>query len=175
MNLTFAGDRNTKICGTAKLFCCTWAEMEFFEIDKPNGTEYHTIEAFRNACKCLPACTAIEYEGNVDRVKYNWKAIMPHLFDGNRSISRLTVTFYDHQVENVKRLEVQTYTNFLAICGGLLGLFLGVSVLSIVEFVYFFTLRLFWTIQRTKSENVISPAPRRRFNRSIFVDMMQNE
>lgn len=42
----------------------------------------------------------------------------------------------------MQRSEVYGYTDFLANCGGLLGLFLGFSILSIVEIIYFLTLRL---------------------------------
>lgn len=33
-------------------------------------------------------------------------------------------------------------SEFISSCGGLLGLFMGISVLSIIELFYFFTLRL---------------------------------
>lgn len=69
----------------------------------------------------------------------------------------MSVFFKDHQVETVKRVEVYSYTDFMAICGGLLGLFLGISILSIIEFIYYFTLRLFWTIRRSNNNNVVIP------------------
>lgn len=34
------------------------------------------------------------------------------------------------------------FTDFLSQCGGLLGLFMGVSILSIVEVIYYFTIKL---------------------------------
>jgi amiloride-sensitive sodium channel len=37
--------------------------------------------------------------------------------------------------------------------GGICGLFVGFSLISIVEFVYFFTLRLFFIVRNTKDEN----------------------
>lgn len=41
----------------------------------------------------------------------------------------------------------------MAVCGGLLGLFLGLSTLSIVEFVYRVAFRLFRMIRQSKSKN----------------------
>lgn len=41
------------------------------------------------------------------------------------------------------RSETTTAFDFIASCGGLLGLFMGISVLSIVELIYFFTLGLY--------------------------------
>lgn len=69
----------------------------------------------------------------------------------------MAVRFLDHKVETLERVEVYSSSDFLAICGGLLGLFLGVSALSIIEFVYYFTLRLFWTIRRARTEILIAP------------------
>jgi hypothetical protein len=34
-----------------------------------------------------------------------------------------------------------TFLDFVSYCGGILGLFLGFSMISIVEFVYYFTMR----------------------------------
>lgn len=55
----------------------------------------------------------------------------------------------------MKRVEVYTNTDFIALVGGLLGLFMGFSVLSVIEFVYYFTLRFYWIIRRTKRENIV--------------------
>lgn len=43
-------------------------------------------------------------------------------------------------------------TDFAAACGGLLGLFMGISLLSIVEFVYYFPLRIFCSIRSKKAK-----------------------
>ena len=40
------------------------------------------------------------------------------------------------------RYQQFTVVDFLAYVGGILGLFAGISALSVVEFLYFFTLRL---------------------------------
>lgn len=43
-------------------------------------------------------------------------------------------------------------TDFVAACGGLLGLFMGISLLSIVEFVYYFSLRLLCSFRLKNSK-----------------------
>lgn len=84
--------------------------------------------------------------------------------------SNVEIFFRDHQVTMVKRTEVYTVTNFVAICGGLLGLFMGISVLSIIEFIYFSTLRLYWSLQQWRTSNAIVPFERKIVN-SIFIDI----
>lgn len=72
-------------------------------------------------------------------------------------MSKITVSFKYNQISTLKREEQYTTTDFLAICGGLLGLCLGFSVLSIVEIVYFATVHLFWTLRRWKSDHSVIP------------------
>lgn len=67
----------------------------------------------------------------------------------------MTVFFKTHEVTTYKRAELYTFSNILAIGGGLLGLFLGISALSVIEFVYYFTLRSFWNIRRWKLNHVM--------------------
>ena len=66
--------------------------------------------------------------------------------------------------EAFERVERFTVIDFLAYCGGLLGECLGISVLSLIEIIFFITLRLFWTIRRWKYENtVVHPSNQESF------------
>jgi Amiloride-sensitive sodium channel len=67
----------------------------------------------------------------------------------------LSLLFKEEQIFSSKRSELYGQTDFIANCGGLLGLFMGVSLLSIVEVVYFFTLRLICTL---RMQRAIKPA-----------------
>lgn len=58
-------------------------------------------------------------------------------------MTQLSIFFKENQFISSKRSELTGMTDFVAACGGLLGLFMGISLLSIVEFVYYFSLRLF--------------------------------
>lgn len=75
--------------------------------------------------------------------------------------SSIAIFFRDHEVETLRRSARYTYTDFLAVCGGLLGLFLGVSTLSIIEFIYYATLRLYWTFQQRKEKTAVVPLKRK--------------
>lgn len=137
------GDRRTRICGGAKIKCYKEAEKIF-----STNTNSKSI---RSKCNCLPACTSIEYNVNIDRVTTNDENQLNPSF----RMTMLSIFFEDYQMKTVKRNEVHTFTDFLAICGGVLGLFLGISALSIIELVYYTTLRLFWNIRREKYENIV--------------------
>lgn len=60
-----------------------------------------------------------------------------------------------------------TFSDFMAICGGLLGLFLGISSLSIVEFIYYTSLRLVCNIRRKRLENSVVSSPERKIIKII--------
>lgn len=64
----------------------------------------------------------------------------------------------DFSMKKSERIELYTVVDFFANCGGLLGFFVGASVLSIIEFVYFSTIHLFWKIRRAQQRNVIAPS-----------------
>lgn len=80
----------------------------------------------------------------------------------------LTIYFKDRGVGHMERAEVYTLTDFMGMSGGLLGLFLGFSMLSIVEFIYFFTLRLLRNIRRSNTANAV--APRMPINVNFITD-----
>lgn len=83
--------------------------------------------------------------------------------------SNVDIFFRDPYVIVEKRIEMYSYTNFLAICGGLLGLYLGISTLSIVEFVYYLTLRLYWSLQRWKCDKIINVQPIKKSGTTIGI------
>lgn len=55
--------------------------------------------------------------------------------------------FKEDQFIALKRAELFGITDFIANCGGLLGLFMGVSLLSIVEIIYFCTIRWIYRLK----------------------------
>lgn len=64
--------------------------------------------------------------------------------------SRVLITFKDEQFFESRRAEMYTIVDFIASCGGILGLFMGFSILSIVEMVYFSTLRIGCSLRKRR-------------------------
>lgn len=62
--------------------------------------------------------------------------------------ARLYIYFKEAQFITSKRSELYGTTDFLANCGGLLGLFMGVSLLSLVEIFYYLVIRFFRTNEK---------------------------
>lgn len=73
--------------------------------------------------------------------------VLIHFYVRSMHLTRTAIFFKNADVISLKRSELYGPTEFLAHCGGLLGLFMGVSLLSIVEAIYYATLRLGCTLR----------------------------
>ncbi|XP_059608087.1 pickpocket protein 28-like [Phlebotomus argentipes] len=93
-----------------------------------------------STCDCLPECTSINYKFDLIQHKMN-------LWQKNRSqLDEILIRIYFLQTTFIplQRSELYGLTEFLASCGGILGLFMGLSVLSLTELFYFFPIRFLW-------------------------------
>lgn len=97
---------------------------------------------------CLPACRSISYDAELsiaalDHTNYRRAYYTPEPnTELKHKYTRIFISFKDEQFFASRRAEMYGKTDFIANCGGILGLFMGVSILSIVEIIYFSTLRI---------------------------------
>ncbi|KAF5300625.1 hypothetical protein FQA39_LY11086 [Lamprigera yunnana] len=130
---------HTPLCGPGSLECMKDSTLLYLQSDK-------TI------CNCLPSCTSLEYDLELTETQWDWKETYKILkrigylsnstsFE-NAHLSRLGIFFKELQFLSIERNELYGVTDFLSNIGGLLGLFMGFSVTSIIEILYFCTLRL---------------------------------
>jgi acid-sensing ion channel, other len=68
------------------------------------------------------------------------------------SHSSITIGFKEHQFVAMERGQLFGPTELVAQFGGLLGLFLGFSLMSVMELVYFCTIRLICDLKNALSE-----------------------
>ncbi|XP_031637927.1 pickpocket protein 28-like [Contarinia nasturtii] len=149
-------DRNTEICGSDKIKCYNDAEGKLLE---KNFINNENAESAPKGCNCLPSCTMINYDVEISQAKFDWvglfKAFKSPLdeFPG-MELARVKISFKRNEFVTSVRSEASNYTDFLSYCGGLLGLFMGVSILSIFEIIYYFTLRLGCMLHILKSRKL---------------------
>ncbi|CAG9812681.1 unnamed protein product [Phaedon cochleariae] len=146
-------DNETEICGPGNTPCMSAAEEDYqlYDLRKKigvGGNETTRIEHLDD-CDCMPMCSDLSY--NVDISQSDWKfwEVEARLLgsDTNLSsdglhVSKLTIFFKSSHFITTQRHEFYGPTDFLANFGGLLGLFTGVSVLSVMEAIYFLTVRI---------------------------------
>ncbi|TMW52550.1 hypothetical protein DOY81_002375 [Sarcophaga bullata] len=149
------------VCGSRSLNCMNIAEDEL-SIREFNQSIETSKENYRGptSCNCLPACTSIAYEAEISQADYDHQLTMKMKQDAESTDndlveskkSRLSIFFKEAQFLTSKRSELYGTTDFLANCGGLLGLFMGVSTLSIVEIIYFCTVRLITNLKMRRKK-----------------------
>ncbi|KAF5280821.1 hypothetical protein FQR65_LT14928 [Abscondita terminalis] len=125
---------STPICGSGKLDCMSHAFDNGTEDLKPNGWTFSDLMEY---CGCKQTCSSIKYDVELSQVEWNWQKRAK-----TNRYTKLLIFFNDFQFITSERNELYGLMDFLSSCGGLLGLFVGFSLISFVEIVYFITLRI---------------------------------
>jgi hypothetical protein len=87
------------------------------------------LYANHNVCKCHPLCNSITYS-------YEVKEFYKNINFTRNWQTQLTFRYKHGEHFSLLRYQPFKLVDFLSYVGGILGLFVGVSVLSIVELVY---------------------------------------
>lgn len=152
----------TKLCGPQKDRCRKHAQDDAFKLN------IHYTQ-----CSCLSSCfelwynahasqadfeliktySKMDYKPNYDINKYlrHFASTICRMFGEFKCsvllcsaiFSNVRVSFKDESFSVIKRADRYGLLEFISSSGALAGLFLGASLLSLVELIYFFTLRIF--------------------------------
>lgn len=139
--------RNIPICRTlVQLQCVKNVE---------NSLMQQVLNKTAISYNCLPACRSISYDAEISMARldrYNHQRAMGQGVKSQRKrrYTRVFISFKDEQFFSSRRAEMYTVIDFIANCGGILGLFMGISILSIVEVVYFSTLRIGCSLRKRR-------------------------
>ncbi|KAG5675950.1 hypothetical protein PVAND_005807 [Polypedilum vanderplanki] len=116
-------ENNTKVCDLDKVQCYQNIKELWPNINESSSD-------VSEDCKCLKPCTDIEYNFEVEKetIKSTNRIFS---YDG----TYFHTSFKNHVIDEHTKYVVYTIQNFIADCGGLIGLFLGFSLLSIYEIV----------------------------------------
>ncbi|GAB0086898.1 sodium channel protein Nach [Sergentomyia squamirostris] len=102
----------------------------------------------KTVCPCLPDCDYVTYGTEVTTgifSRNNSYNSVSFFKDINLADKSLVHVFFQDLVSTRYRMDMnQNWLSWLATIGGILGLFLGFSIVTGFEFVYLFTLRVFF-------------------------------
>lgn len=102
----------------------------------------------RQKCRCLPDCTFFNYPSEISSgplVRNFSQNSLAFFKDVNLTDEALVHIFFNDLIATHYRKDMyQNWLGVLAAFGGLLGLFLGFSLVTGFELVYFFTIRTFF-------------------------------
>ncbi|KAK3913180.1 Pickpocket protein 28 [Frankliniella fusca] len=152
-------DRLTRICGKKDEHCANVAR-EAMELRLANSAANLTQLNITDvpSCQCLPGCSELSYSSSHSSSHFA-PTYTPEGVDEKspRTIDYLlknsaVIHFYFTETLFASRFkgELFGFTEFLSNSGGILGLFLGFSFLSVVEVAYFISLRIYCSWSRTK-------------------------
>ncbi|KAL7019583.1 hypothetical protein ACKWTF_011170 [Chironomus riparius] len=99
--------------------------------------KFHSDENSEENCGCIPTCDSVTFH-----VKYFYK------FASKSNEVEINVRLNSEDAILFRRYQLYTFSDVVSYVGGLLGLLAGISMLSIVEFFYFFVIRLLVDIHR---------------------------
>ncbi|KAJ8970151.1 hypothetical protein NQ317_019422 [Molorchus minor] len=153
VNFYMPRKNSTPICGNGKFRCMREAEMKLKSLQLK--TFEQSNEDNQDYCDCKPLCTELSYDVELSQTEIKFQeTLRAYRVKVNKQIaenmrwSTLTIFFKLEQFLTFQRNELYGPTDFLANFGGLLGLFTGFSLLSLMELIYFFTLRIFCNTRR---------------------------
>uniref|UniRef100_A0A336LY76 CSON008076 protein n=1 Tax=Culicoides sonorensis TaxID=179676 RepID=A0A336LY76_CULSO len=88
-------------------------------------------------CKCIPACSTITY--NVQEIT---KSVIPASNETDIQFCDITVKFSSNEFIPKRRQESYSVLDVMSAIGGTLGLFVGASVMSVIEVFYYFSIKI---------------------------------
>ncbi|XP_055321187.1 pickpocket protein 28-like isoform X2 [Sitodiplosis mosellana] len=122
--------------------------LRFYKMYTQRNCEMECLSNFTLAqCGCVEFSMPPDY----DLVSfYSKSSYQPNFSFHDSTFSRVVISFKEELFTPSRRLEYYNFSNFLANSGGLFGLFMGASLLSFIELIYYFTLRVFFTRRKQK-------------------------
>ncbi|KAF5277676.1 hypothetical protein FQA39_LY18445 [Lamprigera yunnana] len=138
---------STPICGHGKRKCVQ-KSLELLVSLEFSNLHNDSIDVI-NKCDCIQTCSFLGFEAEVSQIDWKWRrrakawSVDEYEHNPEKEYTRLQIFFKNSQFITSERNELYGLMDFLASCGGLLGLFIGFSLFSCIEIVYFLTLRFF--------------------------------
>lgn len=131
---TLSGHANLRICIDEERECATMIE---------NGIDDGSSLKFKS-CDCKESCNIIYYNTDFKVNKISPKHLKNFTSNGDFALeSEILIYFGADEYYGLRRSSRFHAASFLSQLGALLWLFVGASLLSIIEVIYFFTVRLF--------------------------------
>jgi amiloride-sensitive sodium channel len=134
---------NYRECNVSSLICLI-EHNDFLNAEKPQmKNEFFDDDDDGMVCKCLPECSRIDYSFEVSPI-YDEKKISANLV-------MLDVHYASKTMMKYRTDATFSGMDLIVGFGGIVSLFLGCSVLSGVEIIYFATIAMFWHRKRNKT------------------------
>ncbi|XP_050557665.1 uncharacterized protein LOC118280574 [Spodoptera frugiperda] len=135
-------------------YICIYQTIEMIEVD---------IKDIISDSECYQRCDYVEYDSEVEFVKHQ-----RHLTALNGTYSRVLVHFSQNTCMKYRREVLYTWDQMLANLGGIFGLCLGGSVISVIELIWFL-LEVIYAVLCSFFKNRIAPKEKEKEKEKVFV------
>ncbi|CAL8117104.1 unnamed protein product [Orchesella dallaii] len=142
------GEESKPLCGPKQFHCASNIKRKF-------------VGTYKTRCKmCIPTCNEIAYHTETTYTPLQSEDILWTDNDrklaewSNKNVSIVHIFFGEDSTNAKLRKELYGLIDLIANFGGLMGLCLGFSGLSLVELIYFITLRAWCRIKRRRRESI---------------------
>lgn len=158
------------ICNRKKAYCY---EKVLFDIAHSSNDEF--------SCNhCLPACFEINYEREISSsnlgtgdfiTRYNYMILNRDANYIENNLAIIHIFLLENSYGGFTKTEFIGFTDFLSNIGGLLGLFMGFSVISLIEIIYFVSLRPYYVAKRDQRNIESFQISKKRVNGIIGINL----
>ncbi len=141
LNIKISGSKDSSICNSLKHRRCL--ENAKIVVANFNQIEANCDKSSLNqlsfsSCNCLSPCNEITYETEIIR---NELKVSPSLTSSDiMYLTDVKVMFKENEFLTIRRSERYGFIDFISNCGGLMGLFLGISTFCVFEIIYYFVI-----------------------------------
>ncbi|XP_070508468.1 sodium channel protein Nach-like [Chironomus tepperi] len=122
-----------KICQIEKNFDIIFRKYQFLQT---LSREKKFTKPYLDTCGCLDSCNEVQYTVDVIDTR-----LPGGITDDDNATMTITFRYKNDKFLPLVRRISFTFDDFLCQAGGLLGLYAGISALSVVELLYFITIR----------------------------------
>ncbi|KAJ6635967.1 Pickpocket protein 19 [Pseudolycoriella hygida] len=136
-------------------FKCLYNYDTLFNFERPpKGNPYFSEDEVGLSCECLPECESIDYSLDVSPI--------PRLSNDAENAILVDIHFQQSTMVKYRTSVVFGWLDLMVAFGGIAGLFLGCSLISVAEVVYYFaigltklSLRKFLSLDRKRKDAVL--------------------
>lgn len=132
MKNLFLGHPQSRICTNEESLC----------ISRTSEALKNPASSIFQSCGCLEDCNKTIYAYSKLIHKISSKHLQNYTSSGDYALeSEISISYHENDFVGYKRILRSNMATLLSNIGAFLWLFLGASILSIIEVIYFFTLR----------------------------------
>ncbi|KAG5671103.1 hypothetical protein PVAND_001317 [Polypedilum vanderplanki] len=126
----------------ASIEFCQWREVDCIQLEQDRYFQKYG-KLLEENCTCLSTCDSLIYH------------IRKYPTNDENNLIVINVYKNTDQLILYRRFQLFTFSDTVSYVGGLLGLFAGISMFSIIEIFYFFTVRVFFDMIRLIRNQII--------------------